>query len=126
MTERKPSGTGKRCVAWCAMLLMMGAMAPAAHAEGGLPGSPGAVAGSAPLVVSTSLPQDSASQLEPTAADSAGSAVFSPFGELSMTRASRQSQVLPDPNGWAADHNFTLVVAAAGVAAIAWLLLKDV
>jgi hypothetical protein len=52
--------------------------------------------------------------------------VFSPFGELSMTRASRASQVPPDADGSVADHNVTLVVAAAGVAAIAWLLPKDV
>ena len=125
MTDRKRSGSGKRCVAWCAALLVVAAMAPAAQAEGGLPGSLGTAVDRA-LPAATSMAQGGASPLEPAAAERAGGALFSPFGELSMTRASRQSQVPGDSSGLANDYNVTLVVAAAGVAAIAWLLLKDV
>ena len=106
-------------------MLMMAAMAPVAHAEGGSPGSLGtAVDGASPAA--KYMQQGGASQMEPTAAESAGGAVFSPFGELSMSRASRQSQVPGDSGGLANDHNVALVAAVAGVAAIAWLLLKDV
>jgi len=127
MTEREASGSNQRCVAWCAALLTVAAMAPVAHAEGGLPGALGtAVDGPPPTATAKSTQHGGAPPMEPTAAESAGGAVFSPFGELSMSRASHQSQVPGDSSALANDHNFTLVVAAAGVAAIAWLLLKDV
>lgn len=125
MTERTSVRAGKLCIGWCAALLVMAAIPPEAHAEGGLPGSLGTVVESTQSVA-PAWQQGGASPTETHAADTAGGAVFSPFAELSSTRASGESPVLQESDPRSPDHNFTLVVAAAGAVAIAWLLLRDV
>jgi hypothetical protein len=55
MTESASAHVDKPCVRWCTALLVVAAMSPLAHAEGGLPGSPRAIVDSAPLAVSSSL-----------------------------------------------------------------------
>ncbi|VWX61356.1 conserved hypothetical protein [Burkholderiales bacterium 8X] len=116
-------------------LLFAGAFGTAAHAEGGLPGSPRAIdaataarstaGASAALQTAAGHRQPSMTQDASTPPESLGGAIFNPFSDPSATRASPIAAA-PKPSSLGfPDHDLVLVAAAGGLAAIAWLLLKD-
>ena len=109
-----------------AALMAAAALAPlAAHAEGGLPGSPRAISENSPSTMS-SLSQGDAPVAQPAAAaEDPGGAIFSPFATSAATSVPEPRRAGDrSPESGAPDYALPLVVATASMAAIGWLLIK--
>jgi len=104
-------------------ILATAALPQLAHAEGGLPGSPHAVKENP--AASTTLSPGAGSIETATQGAGPGGAIFSPFSEPAIGRAPQQQRLIErDSQGGSPDSTLALVVAAAGIAAIAWLFLR--
>lgn len=116
-------------------LSLVGAFGTAAHAEGGLPGSPRALDATTAARSTAGVPaalQAAAGNHQPpmtpdasTPPESLGGAIFNPFSDSSASRASPIAAATKPSSLGFLDHDLVLVAAAGGLAAIAWLLLKD-